>query len=87
MLGVGEASCLALAAKRGWLVACDERRVFLREARARLGEGRILNTPGIYILSLQAGLITVAAADQAKATLEAHRFRMAFRSFGDLLPK
>jgi predicted nucleic acid-binding protein len=85
VLGAGESSCLTLAAKRGWIVACDEKRVFLREARSRLGEGRILNTPGIYVLSIQAGLITVAVADEAKATLEKHRFQMAFRSFSDLL--
>jgi predicted nucleic acid-binding protein len=87
VLGAGESSCLALAEKRGWIVACDEKRVFLREARRRLGEGRILNTPGIYVLSIQAGLITVAVADEAKATLEKHRFQMAFRSFSDLLDR
>jgi predicted nucleic acid-binding protein len=87
VLGAGESSCLALAEKRGWIVACDEKRVFLREARRRLGEGRILNTPGIYLLSIRAGLITVAVADEAKTTLENHRFQMAFRSFSDLLPR
>ena len=46
ILGSGESACLALATSRGWLVACDEKRVFLREARSRLGAGRILNTPG-----------------------------------------
>ena len=86
-LGAGESSCLALAEKRGWIVACDEKRVFLREARKRLGEGRILNTPGIYLLSIQAGLITVADADEAKATLEKRRFQMSFRSFSDLLSR
>jgi len=87
VLGAGESSCLALAEMRGWIVACDEKRVFLREARRRLGEGRILNTPGIYVLSIQAGLITVAVVDEAKATLEEHRFQMAFRSFSELLPR
>ncbi len=47
VLGAGESSCLTLAEKRGWIVACDEKRVFLREATRRLGAGRILNTPGI----------------------------------------
>jgi predicted nucleic acid-binding protein len=87
VLGAGESSCLALAEKRCWIVACDEKRVFLREARRRLGDGRMLNTPGIYVLSIRAGLITVAAADEAKATLEKHRFQMAFRSFSELLDR
>jgi predicted nucleic acid-binding protein len=87
VLGIGESSCLALAERRGWMVACDEKRVFLREAGARLGQGRILNTPGIYVLSIRAGLITVAIADEAKAILERNRFRMAFNSFSDLIAR
>jgi predicted nucleic acid-binding protein len=84
VLGSGESSCLAIAKLRNWMVACDEKRVFLREATKHLGEKRIINTPGIYVLSIRAGLITAADADKAKAILENHRFRMAFRSFSDL---
>jgi predicted nucleic acid-binding protein len=40
-MGRGEAASLALAVTRGCLVASDERKVFLREASQRLGEGRI----------------------------------------------
>lgn len=85
ILGSGESACLALALKRGWLVACDERRVFLREAHNRLGAGRILNTAGIYVLWIRQGLLTVDQADAAKLLLEAHRFRMAFKSFRDVI--
>jgi len=85
ILGIGEAACLALAQSRGWIVASDERRVFLREAQSRLGSGRILNTPGLYLLCIRGGLITVEDADAAKATLEQRRFRMVFASFRDLL--
>ena len=67
ILGAGESSCLTLAEKRGWIVACDEKRVFLREATRRLGAGRILNTPGIYVLGIQGGSITVAAADEGQS--------------------
>jgi predicted nucleic acid-binding protein len=83
ILGKGESACLALAQSRGWIVACDERRVFFREAESRLGPGRILNTPGVYLLCIRAGLLTVEEADAAKRTLEHHRFRMAFVSFHD----
>jgi predicted nucleic acid-binding protein len=47
VLGSGESACLAVAESRDWYIACDERRVFLREARARIGENRLMNTPGL----------------------------------------
>ena len=67
ILGSGESACLALAQSRDWLIACDERRIFLREARSRIGEHRIINTPGLYLLWIRCGLMTVAQADAAKA--------------------
>jgi predicted nucleic acid-binding protein len=85
VLGMGESACLALAQARGWLVACDERRAFLREAWARLGEGRVLNTAGIYVLAIRAGLLSIEDADAAKGLLEQRRFRLKFRSFRDIL--
>ncbi len=81
ILGPGESACLAIAEIRGWLVACDEKRVFLREAKARIGLKRLVNTPGIYVLCIRAGLVTVEEADKAKAILESHRYKMAFDSF------
>jgi predicted nucleic acid-binding protein len=85
ILGSGESACLALASSRGWLIACDERRVFLREARARIGEQRLINTPGLYLLWIHSGILTVDEADAAKVTLESRRFKMGFRSFRDLV--
>jgi predicted nucleic acid-binding protein len=85
ILGSGESACLALATKRGWLVACDEKKVFLREARARLGDGRVLNTAGLYVLWIRQGLLKIDEADAAKQILDAHRFRLAFESFRDIL--
>jgi predicted nucleic acid-binding protein len=81
----GEASTLALAATKGYLVASDERRAFLREARARLGPGRIVDTPGLIVLAIRAGTLTVDQADQLKAALETHRFTMRFSSFAELV--
>jgi predicted nucleic acid-binding protein len=81
----GEASSLALAATKGYLVASDERRAFLREANTRLGPGRIVDTPGLILLAIRAGTLTIAQADQLKAVLEANRFKMRFRSFADLV--
>ena len=85
ILGSGEAACLALASVRGWIVACDEKRVFLREARARLGEGRLLNTVGLYVTWVQSQLLTVEQADEAKSVLEVRRFKMSFESFADIV--
>lgn len=85
VLGPGESACLAIAEIRGWLVACDEKRVFLREAKGRIGLNKLVNTPGIYVLCIRAGLITVEEADQAKGTLECHRYKMAFDSFRSLI--
>ena len=85
ILGSGESACLALASSRGWLGACDEKRIFLREARSRLGGGRILNTPGLYVLWVRSGLLTVEEADTAKAVLEANRFKMNFPSFREVV--
>jgi predicted nucleic acid-binding protein len=85
ILGAGEAACLAVAENHDWLVACDERRLFLREARRRLGDDRILNTAGLYVLWIRAGIVSVAEADLAKGILESHRFRLAFNSFRDVI--
>ena len=84
-MGRGEAACLSMAEQRGWLVAVDERGRFLRMARERIGEGRILNTPGILLLAIRAGLLSVDEADVLKARLETHRYRMKFDSFRDVL--
>lgn len=85
MLGKGEAACLAMAQVRGWYVASDERRRFLRLAGERLGPGRVLNTAGLLVLAIRAGLLTVEEADQDKRVLEEHRFKMRFSSFRDVL--
>lgn len=84
-LGRGESACLAIAEARGWIVACDEGRAFANEASRRVGESQILNTPGILLLGIRAGVLSVDEADQAKALLETRRYRMTFGSFGELL--
>lgn len=85
VMGRGEAACLAMAQVRGWMVASDEKGRFLTEARERLGEGHFLNTPGILLLAIRQGVISVQEADRLKEVLERHRFKMTFDSFADLL--
>jgi hypothetical protein len=65
-------------------VASDEGGAFRREADARLGTGRIINTPGLFLMAIRAGILSVEQADEAKEILERHRFRMRFRSFREL---
>lgn len=86
LMGIGEAACLALAIRhQGAMVASDEKRRFLREAEKRLGPGRVVNTPGLFLLAIRQGVMTVDEADEAKAVLERHRFRMSFSSFRELV--
>lgn len=85
ILGRGEAASLAMAEVRGWLIACDERGRFLREARQRLGDERLTNTPGLILLAIRGGHVSVQQADEMKRLLETRRFRMAFKSFADVL--
>ena len=85
LMGAGEAASLALAVSKGWAIASDEKKAFRREALTRLGSGRILTTPGLYVLAIRAGLLSVEEADADKARLEACKFRMAFSSFRDLV--
>ena len=84
-MGKGESASLAMAIMSGSLIACDEKRVFLREARNRLGAGRILTTPGIFVLAIRIGLLNVDQADAIKAFLETKRFKMTFSSFRDVM--
>ena len=84
-LGRGEAACIVLAARHGWLVASDEKGKFQREMTARLGSGRLVNTPGLFVTAIRAGLISVEVADAAKSILEQHRFRLPFHSFSEIL--
>ena len=85
VMGAGEAACVALAEARGWLIASDEKRRLRREVNERLGQGRLVTTPGLFVLAIRASVMTVEQADQAKGVLERHRFRMSFASFRDVI--
>lgn len=50
-IGRGEAACIAIAAKAGWLIASDEKRRFLREAIARVGAGSVITTVDVFVLA------------------------------------
>jgi predicted nucleic acid-binding protein len=84
-MGRGEAACLALAVHEGWLVASDEKRLFRRRARELAGPGRLLTTPGLFVLAIRAGVMTADEADGCKAVLEENRFKMKFGSFAEVV--
>ena len=85
VLGSGEAACLALAASSEWSIASDERGRFRREVLDRLGPKYLIGTKDLYLLLIQAGLLTVDEAELDRKVLEQHRFRMKFSSFRDLM--
>lgn len=85
IMGRGEAACLSLAVTNGWMAASDEKRTFRREVLARIGAARLLNTPGILLLAIRRGVLSVAEADAALAVLAQRRFRVNFKSFRELL--
>ncbi len=81
----GEAVAFAVSKHRGWLIATDEGRRTRRMIIEQLGANRLLTTPAILLSCILAGALTVADADEIKAELERHRFRMAFTSFDELI--
>ncbi len=85
IMGRGEASCIALAATNGWFVACDERGLVRRVTNEKLGEGRQLNTAGILVLAIRAGLLSIEEADRLKGILSRHRFKLKFKSFREVV--
>jgi predicted nucleic acid-binding protein len=84
VLGDGESACLAVAATRGWALAADEKGRFRREAYERLGEAALVNTPGILVAVIQAGILTVDEAEGLRDVLARNRFVMDIPPFKDL---
>lgn len=85
MVGRGEAAAIAAAVSQGWIVAMDEGGRARREVCERLGEGRLLTTPGVLLSCIRHGCLTVEEADEIKERLAQLRFRMAFASFREAL--
>jgi hypothetical protein len=56
-----------------------------REVSTRLWEGRLVTRAGLFVIAIRAGVISVEEADEIKEILQQYRFRMAFRSFRELL--
>lgn len=71
-LGYGEASCLAVAKSRGWVVLTDD-----RTARTRLRKNgiRVSGTLGVLHLAVERGRIELGQANGLLAQMIAHGYR------------
>ncbi len=85
VLDRGEAASIAAAVSEGWIVAMDEGGRARREVQDRLGEGRLLTTPGVLLSCIRHGVLAIDEADGIKGELAQLRFRMTFASFRELL--
>jgi predicted nucleic acid-binding protein len=85
-LGDGESAAIAAASVRSWLLAIDDKRA-RNKATAFNSTLRLLDTVGLVVEAIQAGLLTIAEADAIKADWEAnHRFiKSHFVSFAELV--
>jgi predicted nucleic acid-binding protein len=84
-LGGGESACIALVEARNWILGTDDSKGIKWKKVISAPGIRVLNTPGLLLLAIRLNVLTVEQADQIKATLEGHRFRMGFNSFQDLV--
>ena len=84
-LGDGESASLAVAVRRRWVIAADEKGRFRRELFARLGEDYLPNTLGALVTAIKAGVIAVEEAEALREQLRANRFEMDSTPFDDLL--
>jgi predicted nucleic acid-binding protein len=86
-LGDGECASIAAALNRGLPLAIDDIRA-RKKAVARDPSLRLLDTIGLMIEAIQAGLLTIVEADAIKVEWEKnHRFiKKHFSSFAELIP-
>jgi predicted nucleic acid-binding protein len=88
-LGVGESSAIAVALKRGYSLAIDDRRA-IRDARALAAtEGAaltVLGTRDIVVRLIRAGHLSVEQADILLVSWRTqHRFDLPIRSFSEII--
>ena len=81
-LGYGEASCLALAQSRGWLILTDDLRA--RRLARRLGLD-VTGTVGILALSVGEGILDLADGDHLLHQMIAEGYRSPYGSLAEFL--
>lgn len=88
-LGSGECSAIAVAVKRGYSLAMDDRRA-IRDAHALAAAEKtaitVWGTKDIIVRLIKAGVLTVEQADLLLISWRTqHRFTLDLKSFGQLL--
>jgi predicted nucleic acid-binding protein len=84
-LGAGECAAIAAAVHRGCRIAIDDKSAIKQVAILYPGV-RVETTQSIVVGLIRTGLLTVMSADGLKERWQNdHRFRLPFRSFGELL--
>lgn len=81
-LGYGEASCLALAQARGWLILTDDLRA--RHLAQQLGL-TFTGTLGILALLVKKGILDLPDGDRVLRHMIAEGYRSPYESLADLL--
>jgi predicted nucleic acid-binding protein len=81
-LGYGEASCLALAQARGWLILTDDLRA--RRLARRLGVD-VTGTLGILALLVEKGILDLADSDHLVQKMIAEGYRSPYGSLTEFL--
>ena len=84
-LGKRESACIALAERRGWVLATDDSKGAKWKKVIAAPGIQILNTPGIILLAIRKGVLTIQQADEIKDALEKNKFKMGFNSLGELV--
>jgi len=89
-LGIGESSAIAVAIKRGYALAMDDRRAVRDAKELAAAEGaalEVLGTQDIVVRLIRAGQLSVEQADVHLVSWRTqHRFHLRIRSFSELLP-
>ena len=86
-LGYGECSAIALAVGRNYMLPIDDGAA-IKQARKIAPSLRILTTQDLVVKMIQAGLLSIAEADEIKSTWESRNgFRLPIKSFADLMPR
>lgn len=84
-LGAGECAATAAAVHRGWGIAIDDKAAMKQIARLYPATP-VHTTQSIIVSLIRLGLLDIAEADRLKTAWEtAYRFRLSFRSFGDMV--
>jgi len=84
-LGAGECAAIACAVSGSHVLAIDDRRAIAEAQRIQVSLP-IIRTEDLVVMLIREGVVSVTNADGIKAVWETeHRFRLAFKSFAELL--